>query len=91
MDKDIELIKKVDSVLSTAYNIVDIEHREIFLKEKLSVFDDFYEKIYSILGKYQYKEKNNEEQNQIADIVKNAEIANTGRSTITIIQNPIFL
>ena len=71
MDKDIELIKKVDSVLSTAYNIVDIEHREIFLKEKLSVFDDFYEKIYSILGKYQYKEKNNEEQNQIADIVKN--------------------
>lgn len=71
MDKDIELIKKVDSVLSTAYNIEDREQREIFLKENLSVFDDFYEKIYSILGKYQYKEKNNEEQNQIADIVKN--------------------
>ena len=55
MDKDIELIKKVDSVLSTANNIEDREQREIidqvyqicfYSGEKAS--DDVFNRIMSV-------------------------------------------
>lgn len=71
MEEYIELIKKTDSILSKAETIEDNVQKQDFLKDNLSVFEEFKNSLHLILRKYQFKEIDNEEQNGIADVVKN--------------------
>ena len=71
MEEYIELIKKTDSILSKAETIEDNVQKQDFLKDNLSVFEEFKNSLHLILRKYQFKEIDDEEQNKIVDIVKN--------------------
>lgn len=71
MEEYIELINKTDTILTTAEMITDNMKRHNFLKENISVFNDFKNSLHLILREYQIKEKGSSYQNEIADIVKN--------------------
>ena len=71
MEEYIELINKTNNILTTAEAMTDSTQRQNFLQENLSVFDDFKNSLHLILREYQFKEKDNYQQNEIANIVKN--------------------
>ena len=70
MEEYIKLIKRTSSILDTAEAIEDRTQRQDFLKDNLSVFNDFKNSLHLVLRKYQFKEKNDNAQNEIVDIVK---------------------
>ena len=71
MKQIIELINRINNILSTADSIKDNAQQEQFLKDNLLEFNEFYKNIYLILEKYQFRDKDDKEQNEIAKIVKN--------------------
>lgn len=71
MEEYIELINRTDSIFTNSETIIDSTQKQSFLKKNISVFYDFKNSLNLILRKYQFQEKDNGYQNEIANIVKN--------------------
>ena len=70
MEEYIELIRKTSNILDTAEAIEDKTQKQAFLKENLSVFNEFKNSLHLILRKYHFKDRNDNNQNEIVDLVK---------------------
>lgn len=71
MEEYIELIDRVNNILNTAETVKDDSKRQVFLRNNVSIFNDFKNSLHLILRKFQFKDKDNKVQNEIVDKVKN--------------------